>query len=206
MPSSDSSKDSVTQWIGQLKAGEQRAAGKLWERYFDRLVRMAGKRLRIARRRVSDEEDAALSAFHLFCRGAAEDRFPKLEDRDDLWQLLVMLTDRKAIDQVRRHELRLKRGGGRVVGESAFGTPSARGGGIHELAGFEPTPEFAALVAEEQERLLAKLNDDLLRAIALWKLAGYSNEEIAEKIGKTPRTVTRKLDLIRVIWSQEEKA
>lgn len=198
------SSDSVTQWIGQLKAGEEAAAAKLWQRYFERLVRMASQKLRTSRRRISDEEDAALSAFDAFCRGAAHDRFPRLEDRDDLWQVLMVLTERKSIDQIRRNDLRQKRGGGRVRGESGFHSLEGdRAPGLDGLAGPEPTPDFAAQLAEEQDLLLERLGDDHLRAIALWKLAGYSNEEIAAKIGKTTRTVTRKLELIRTIWEQE---
>lgn len=199
------SSDSVTQWIGQLKAGEQAAAAKLWHRYFERLVRMAAQKLRTSRRRISDEEDAALSAFDAFCRGAAHDRFPRLEDRDDLWQVLMVLTERKSIDQIRRNDLRQKRGGGKVRGESGFHSidPGERSPGLDGIAGPEPTPDFAAQLAEEQHLLLDRLGDEQLRAIALWKLAGYSNEEIAEKIGKTPRTVTRKLELIRTIWEHE---
>lgn len=69
---------SVTRWIGDLKAGGQDAAQPLWERYFDRLVHLARNKLRARPRSatVEDEEDAALSAFDSFCRGAAEGRFP----------------------------------------------------------------------------------------------------------------------------------
>src|SRR5262245_52985050 len=90
---------SVTHWIGDLKAGGDTAAQHLWERYFGRLVRLARSKLRATSRTVVDEEDAALSAFDSFCRGAERGRFPDLADRDDLWRLLVVLTVRKAIDQ-----------------------------------------------------------------------------------------------------------
>src|SRR6516165_2981413 len=105
---------SVTRWIGDLKAGGGSAAQPLWERYFERLVRLARNKLRSSHRRaaVEDEEDAALSAFDSFCRGAAAGRFPRLTDRDDLWRLLVVLTIRKALDQLERHGA-AKRGGDR---------------------------------------------------------------------------------------------
>src|SRR5207237_10567463 len=88
---------SVTRWIGDLKAGGDSAAQHLWERYFHRLVHFARARLRAARRAgaIADEEDAALSAFDSFCRGAAQGRFPDLADRDGLWRLLVVITLRK---------------------------------------------------------------------------------------------------------------
>src|SRR5260370_6120356 len=85
------SEGSVTRWIGDLKSGGESAAQQLWERYFERLVRLARKKLQKARRprAVEDEEDAALSAFDSFCRGVDRGRFPRLADRDDLWRLLV---------------------------------------------------------------------------------------------------------------------
>jgi DNA-directed RNA polymerase specialized sigma24 family protein len=184
--------DSVTHWLDQLRAGDPAAARPLWQRYFARLVALARRRLRGAPRAVADEEDVALSAFDSFCRAAREDRFPELADRDDLWRLLVVLTERKAIDAVRRQG-RAKRGGGRAAGGPALAA----------LAGREPTPEFAALVAEECERLLGLLDDDALRTLALLKLEGYANGEIAERLGCALRTVERKLAVIRGLWGGE---
>ena len=69
------------------------------------------------------------------------------------------------------------------------------------MLGQEPTPEFAAQVAEEFERLLDRLGDADLRTIAVWKMEGYTTEEIAAKLRRAPRTVERKLDLIRRRWT-----
>jgi DNA-directed RNA polymerase specialized sigma24 family protein len=195
---------SVTHWIQALRAGDPAAAQKLWERYFRRLVGLARQKLRALPRRAADEEDVALSAFDSFCRGAARGRYPHLTDRDNLWHLLVTITARKAL-QLRRRERRQKRGGGNVRGDSAFqfGTDdSAEEGDIEQIIGTTPTPEFAAQTAEEYQRLLARLTDPSLRSIAVWKMEGYSNEEIAARLGCVPRTVERKLGLIRTLWDQ----
>jgi DNA-directed RNA polymerase specialized sigma24 family protein len=144
----------------------------------------------------------ALSAFDSFCRGAARGHFPRLSDRDDLWRLLVVITARKASHLI-RDENRQKRGGGAPAG------PPARPGLFwvdQELAGLvdsEPTPEFAAQVAEECRRLLKALGDAELESVALWKMEGYTNEEIAGRLGCVARSVERKLRLIRKIWSKE---
>jgi DNA-directed RNA polymerase specialized sigma24 family protein len=70
-----------------------------------------------------------------------------------------------------------------------------------------PTPERAAQTAEECRRLLAALGDAELRRIALWKLEGYSNEEIAARMGdgegRSLPTVERKLARIRRRWQKE---
>jgi DNA-directed RNA polymerase specialized sigma24 family protein len=194
---------SVTEWISQAKAGDQAAFQKLWERYFQRLVGLARKKLHGQPRRMADEEDVALSAFDSFCRGAEEGRLPQVLDRDNLWRLLVLITVRKVVDLVNYHG-RQKRAG--LLGESALderpGWPED-GPVMEQVLGPKPTPEFAAQVAEEYQRLLARLDDDLLRAVAQWKMEGYTTEEIADRLGCAPRTVERKLRVIRTVWSSE---
>ncbi len=197
---------SVTGWIGDLKNGEPDAAGQLWQRYFAGLVRLARKKLEAVPRAaaVEDEEDAALSAFHSLCAGAAAGRFDRLKDRDDLWRLLVVITMRKVYDQIRRQR-KLKRGGGRVVAEAALaGLDPDSPGGFEQFIGREPVPEFAAMLAEEFQARLGSLPDESLRQVALWKLEGYSSVEIADRLGCVCRTVDRKLDLIRKVWRRAE--
>jgi DNA-directed RNA polymerase specialized sigma24 family protein len=196
---------SVTRWLGELKAGGRGAAQPLWDRYFQRLVILARTRLRAVHAATADadEEDAALSAFDSFCAGAARGRFPKLADRDDLWRLLVTITARKALHQAERQR-RQKRGGGRARIEAD--RPGGRGGGpaagLEQIVGEEPTPEFAAMMAEEYRRRLEALESDTLRRIVNWKLEGYTNEEIADHLGCALRTVANKLKLIRLIWER----
>jgi DNA-directed RNA polymerase specialized sigma24 family protein len=193
----------VTHWIGQLRAGDQVAAQHLWEGYFRRLVGLARGKLQSLPSRAADEEDVALSAFASFCRGVERGRFPQLADRDDLWHLLVTITARKAV-HLTRDERSLKRGGGAVRYEAALvdhDSSTAENFAIDELLGREPTPEFAAQVAEEYQRLLDSLGDADLRTIAVWKMEGYTTDEIAAKLRRAPRTVERKLDLIRRRWT-----
>jgi DNA-directed RNA polymerase specialized sigma24 family protein len=198
---------SVSQWIDRLKAGDHAAAQQLWEGYFQRLVGLARARLQGLPRRAADEEDVALSAFASFCRGAERGRFPQLQDRDDLWKLLVTLTARKAA-HLRRDQRRQKRGGGAVRGESAL-LPAAGESesepepALEQVLGQEPTPALAAELAEQCQRLLGGLGDDELKAIALWKMEGDTNPEIAARLGCALSTVERRLRLIRQIWEQE---
>jgi DNA-directed RNA polymerase specialized sigma24 family protein len=183
---------SVTEWLGRLQAGDVAGAQRLWQRYFERLVGLAKKKLQGGKLRLGDEEDVALSAFHSFCRAAEAGRFPQLSDRKDLWQILIMLTARKAW-ALKKHEGRAKRGGG----------AAATTADVEAIVGPEPSPEFAAQMAEEFQILLDNLADVELRQVALWKLEGWTNEEIATKLDCVLRTVERKLSVIRQIWNQE---
>jgi DNA-directed RNA polymerase specialized sigma24 family protein len=196
--------DPVTQWLQALQANDPAAAQKLWERYFERLVRFALTRLPDQFRRAADEEDVALSAFHSFCLGVERGRFPQLQDREDLWRLLLTITARKAQFQV-RHQTRHKRGGGKVLGESALqraGADPHEAAGLGQVPGDEPTPELAAEVAEECRRLLNLLEDEALRSVALLKMEGYTVEEIAQRVGCARRSVERRLQLIRKTWAE----
>jgi DNA-directed RNA polymerase specialized sigma24 family protein len=198
-----SSPGSVTLWIDQLKAGARAAAQPLWENYFRQLMARARQKLAGAPRRAADEEDVVLSAFKSFFLAAEAGRFPQLNDRDDLWQLLIVLTDRKAIDLV-QFERRQRRGGGRVLDEAALApTDSDRGSPMTAVAGQEPTPEFTAQMADECRRLLGLLKDPELQTIALRKMEGYTVEEIAAALGCVTRTVKRRLHMIRRIWQEE---
>ena len=143
-----------------------------------------------------------MNAFDSFCRGAELGRYPQLTNRDDLWRLLVTITARKAAD-LAQNEARVKRGGGRVRGDSAMVDDSDTPG-WEKIAGNEPSPEFAAQTAEEYRRLLAMLGDDELRSIAVWKMEGDSNPQIAERLDCAVPTVERRLRLIRKIWTTEQ--
>ena len=100
----------VSHWIHLVKAGDSAAANRIWQHYFDRLVRSIRGRLYGQNRAVSDEEDIVLSVFDSFYDAAENGRFPDLSDRDDLWQQLLRMSARKVVDK-RRHEQRQRRGG-----------------------------------------------------------------------------------------------
>lgn len=196
------SQEEVTVWIHHLADGNASAAEHLWNEYFTKLTRLARRKLEGIPLRDADEEDVALSAMNSFCTGLANQRFSALENRTDLWKLLVTITARKATARLRRHYAQ-KRGGGEVRGESVFiSADDDRKDGIGNVLGREPTPDLAADVAENCQLMLDKLQDETLRQVALHTLEGYRTEEIAVKLGCTRRTVERKLQRIREIWSE----
>lgn len=195
----------VTTLIEQFHGGDPDAAAQLWHRYFPQIVRLARARLKGARRAVADEEDVALSAFKSLWMGVQEGRFPKLTNRDSLWSLLVAITAHKSVDLIRR-ENRQKRGG---TGGPCSTTGDDCGAKSTPLSGvIEPqaNPEFAALIGDQFEALVKKLDcaeDPDLLPVAIAKMLGDSTPEIAARLGCVRRTVERKLALIRRIWEDE---
>lgn len=194
---------SVTEWIQQLREGDSVAAQRLWERYFQQMVTLARRRLEGAAKAVADEEDVALSAFRSFCLGARDGRFPQLLDSDSLWPLLMVITANKSVDLIRRNN-RLRRGGGAKIRQDGPDNTSLI---LSEILGREPTPEFAAELSDQLQRLLNKLRskgDDELVRIALLRMDGYSHKEIADRIGCSVRSIDRKMIVIAQVWEKDE--
>jgi DNA-directed RNA polymerase specialized sigma24 family protein len=189
---------SVSRWLGPLQQGDPGAAQELWQRYFLNMAKLARQVLRQRPLRGADEEDVALSAFDSFCRNAENGRFPQLHDRDDLWRVLAVITARKA-QRARRDEGRQKRGGGQR--QAGLGADDAAL--LEEIAAREPSPEMAAQMAEDYQRLLRLLGDDDLRRVAVARMEGHGIDEIAAQTGCAPRSVKRKLQVIRTLWEHE---
>ena len=137
-----------------------------------------------------------VSAFECFVRSVESGKFPKLDDRNDLWPVLLRLTSNKAKNAI-RDENRERRGQGVDLHPIAGGDSDRDGLAV---AAAEPDPAEAAALAEEAEILLAALPATQLKQIAVWRLEGHTVKEIARMMGRSVATVERKLDLIRTIW------
>ncbi len=190
---------SVSKLLLGLQDGNQEAAKEIWDRFIDKLIRAADKSLKNLPRRHVDEEDVAQSAFNSFFRGAKDKRFKKLENREDLWQILAMITERKAIKVIRR-ELAPKRGGGRVRGESVFEHMLSESAANHDIGNVhDPDPQLTEEFTQNVRELLEYL-DDSLRQVAIRRLEGFSNPEIASNLKISNRSVERKVSLIKDKW------
>ncbi|MCA9126092.1 MAG: hypothetical protein KDB22_03365 [Planctomycetales bacterium] len=189
----------VSHWIDLVKVGDSAAANRVWQHYFDRLVRAVRARLRGQNRAVSDEEDIALSVFNSFYDAAENGRFPDLSDRDDLWRLLLRMAARKVVDK-RRRDQRQRRGGNVKLHSLDEAGDNVQ---VAEAIGDEPSPEMALMIQESVESLFSHLGVGQLRDLAGAKLEGYSNAELAARFGCSERTIERRLHLIREKCQQE---
>jgi DNA-directed RNA polymerase specialized sigma24 family protein len=180
--------ETVSQWLDQLKQGNDQAVQELWDRYQFRQRGLARKLLGDAPLGAADDEDVALSAFNSFCVRAAAGKFPVLEDRDDLWKILATITVRKA-SRLARRERRRRGSDGKLA--------------MEDISDHAANPELAVITKQELRRLFDLLDDEQLRLVAYSKLDGETNSQIAKIIGKSVPTVERKLRAIRQLWSSE---
>ena len=167
---------SISNWISLLKQGDLDAAQNLWQRYSFKLVKLARHRLRAIPRGMVDEDDIAQSVFLAVCRGADDGRFQDVRNRDDLWWLLLTITQRKIVNLIRK-ETTLKRGSGHVRPESDCQNWNERSGrfSLDQVLSSEPSPEFIVLMEEQTRRLLGLLrrrSTEKSRAIAAGRLLG----------------------------------
>jgi RNA polymerase sigma factor (sigma-70 family) len=188
---------SVTRLIERLRSEDAQAADQIWRRYFERLLPLARSKIGRLPHRAVDEEDVLVSVFDRFFRAAKEDRFARLHGRDDLWQILLVLTDRKVADHYRAAGAQ-KRGG-----DAARDELPPHAADIRDVADHEPGPEFIATFNENLARALQRLGEPTTREVALLRMEGYENSEIAARLDISQSSVERKLRVIREVWAEE---
>lgn len=193
---------SVTRIIERLKVDDPNAASELWRKFFERLLPRARARLRGHADHAIDAEDLLVSVFDRFFRAVRENRFARLNDRDDLWQILLLLTDRRIVDHYRRGGIQ-RRGAGMTVSECDVRSSPAEG---WEVMDDEFGPEYVAAFNDQLSAAIGRLNDEKTRAIALLKLEGYENRDIARQLELSLSSVERKLRVVREVWSREFSA
>ncbi len=194
------SSHSVSRHFDGLKQGDAVASKKIFERYLEELTGLAYRRLRTSNRKMADEEDVVMQAFAQFFVQVQQGKFPKLDNRHDLWQILSVLVNRRAIDQIRKTNT--EKAGGKIVHTESIFNPkndASHNGGIHFLIDGEPTPESVAELNELFTKRMDILDEDH-RPIAKLRLEGYTNDEIAVKLSVGLRTVERRLKHIRSLW------
>jgi len=197
------STDSVMEQIQRCRSGSSasrdEAARRLWERYLPRLLRLARRHLDRRIRVLQGEEDVVQSMGRSFFRRLRRGDFD-LAGRDELWALLVTITLNKARNAADRHFAAIRdfRRSRPIPPSDASGSDAPHEAFALEATG--PTPAEAAALNEALERRLRDLPEPDLRQVALRKLEGYTNSEIAVALECSLRSVERKLSLVRKRW------
>lgn len=172
--------------IAGLRAGDPAAMARFVREYGPTIERFADRKLAGPLRRRVDAEDVAQSVCRTFVMRAQRGEF-QLEEGGDLWRLLCAITVAKVREQARFHG-RQKRG---VTGEQHFDSVTPDGSPrVPEAAGRLPSPDAEAAFAEQFQQLVGGLESEEQRIVEL-KLAGHTNQEAADQIGCSERTVRR---------------
>jgi DNA-directed RNA polymerase specialized sigma24 family protein len=185
---------SITRLIPNVLDRDDTAIQELWNRYVARIEGLARPLLAGLPPGAGDEQDVAQSAFFAFCEAAANGQAPQLDSRGELWRLLATISRHKATDRVRR-ELRQRRGG----------SNAADAAGLQNAATDDERPSQVVQLQETLDDLMLRLNeagDPMLETIARMRLQGATNQEIAERLDCTQRTIQRKLHILERLWTE----
>ena len=139
---------------------------------------------------VYDADDLAVSVFDALSRAAREGRYENLPDRAELWSLLVTVARRKMVDRRRRTNA--------LIRSSAVDTDLQT-----ECADPGTSPEWDAELADECRYLVEILDDDRTRQVALLRLEQHTNQEIADELKLSERSIRRMVSLVRRTWEHE---
>lgn len=197
MSDAELTKGSVSGWIAKMRQGDSAAIGHLVARYFQKIAQFAEGKLRRGIRVTDDGEDIAISVLHTITRNSAKGRFPDLQDRDDLWFLMIVIAQHAVIDK-KRTELRRERQAAPV--HTMTDLLELYNVDLEDFLGNDNSASKLLEIIDCWDELLKKLPDDRNREVAKLKMQGYSNREIADILGMVPRTVDRKIRLIAQRW------
>jgi RNA polymerase sigma-70 factor (ECF subfamily) len=181
--------------IELLRQGDEGAARQVVEKYLDRLLTLARKRIgaRLASR--VDPEDITQSVFRTVFARAKDGRLT-FGDEDDLCKLLIKITLHKTLRQVAHHRA-AKRDPGKETEQGAQHQER-----LLALLDREPSPEETVTFMDQFEHLLGELTPTEQRIIEL-RMQGYSNQDIVDQLDlKYDRKIRR---LVEHIQKKAEK-
>ncbi len=178
--------------MAQLRDGRNEAAVQLFNRFANRLIALARKQLDSRVLQKEDPEDVMQSVFRSFLGRHATGQLGSFETWDNLWAMLVVMTQRKC-----GHRMEYFHAVRRDVRREVPAVPMEDSSNVDLGAqSSEPTPSEAAMLTETVEQLLASLPQRQREIVSL-TLQGYTPIEISERLDCTERTVYRVLERVR---------
>jgi len=185
---------SVSGWIAGMRDGDPDAVRNLVERYFGKLAQYSHKRLDARMRVAEDGEDIAVMVLDTLTRNAQLGLFPNLQHREDLWLLLILLTQQLVIERKREAKTN------RPVMYNMTDLLTRYSESLEAYLQEDTTHARILEIVDCWNELLKSLDNDRSRDIARLKLQGFSNREIATILQLVPKTVDRKVSAILQRW------
>ena len=179
----------------RCRGGDAEAARELFDRYVDRLVAVARRRLSRPITSRVDPEDIVQSVFRTFFGRLRKGQF-HLDEQNDVCKLLVRITVNKTLRQIA-----FQKAAKRDPGQEAH-SDSAERDQVLELLAREPEPEEAVAFLDHLEHFLAQLLPQERRILEM-RVQGYSNEDICRELGIYDRKIRRVLERVRGLAEQE---
>ena len=201
-PEKQLTRGSVTSLLDSARSEPEAALANLWQRYWESMVRLAGRRCQY-RKALVDPEFIAQSVFNQVCQQIINGELEDVKNRGEFWGILLNLTRNKAIDHIRR-ETRLKRGGDMKQQAATTDGPDP----VDQLQASRSYSEEAVDASDLLNSILVQLDREdpqhMLSDLLQRRIAGQTVTELAEHYQLTTRTIERKLNRIRSVLSELE--
>lgn len=170
--------------VSRLRDGEQDAATSLYVRYAKRLALLASKQMSPELAARVDPDDVVQSVFRTFFRRVEKGEY-NIPEGEELWKLFLVISLNKVRSLGAFHR----------AGKRNIATTETLVGDGSPKAGMQEDEEFHALRLTIDE-LLAELSAPQPEMITL-RIEGHDVAEIAERTGRSKRTVERVLQNFR---------
>jgi RNA polymerase sigma-70 factor (ECF subfamily) len=177
IPSTDSS------LVRRFRAGEESAATSLYLRYAARLRALAQKHCTPDFAGRFDADDVVQSVFRTFFHGVRKQAYD-VPPSGEIWGLLMVLALNKIRNLVGHHK---------AIKRNVRLTAPQEAGAGEILSEDDTAATFLRMVLEEEIAGLPAANQDIIRL----RIEGYEVGEIADRTGRSPRTVERVLQDFR---------
>jgi RNA polymerase sigma-70 factor (ECF subfamily) len=178
--------------MARLRAGDNDAATQVFNRFANRLIELARRRLAPQIRQKLDPEDVLQSVFRSFFAHQAAGQVKDLGNWDNLWSWLVVITLRKC-GKRKDYFFSASRDVHREIPAEAYGDACDSENG---QSSDEPTPSEAAMLTETVEQLMNRLEGRHRQILSL-VLQGYTVTEISFQVGCTERMAYRVLERVK---------
>ena len=172
--------------LRRFRVGETNAATLLYLRYAEKIGTLASRQLGADLAPRFDADDVVQSVFRTFFRRAAEGLYD-IPEGEDLWKLFMVIALYKIRDACSRH-----RAAKRNVGTTRSGLDFER-----SVQGLTASDELAMTELRMVINEVYASIPDTQRVIVELRIEGYQVDEIAEKTGRSRRTVERALQGFR---------
>ena len=193
----------ITEYLQAYKAGDSARLNDILNAYWCQLVAHCDARLSRRFRTQQEGQDFAIQAFQNLAEGIQRGKWPRLENRSDLWQVLLQVSNCRIKDYVRQ-QMATKRGGQMQRLGTGANSPATRPVDLDQF----PTRDSFVQDAEQLMQLMFELSHRLRGMpthvrILVDHLNNYTNQEIAIRHEISSRTVRRKLDEVLAILKEE---
>jgi RNA polymerase sigma-70 factor, ECF subfamily len=183
---------SLHELLDRWRQGDQAAATAIYSRYEQRLIELAERKIgRQLQRRVGPES-IALTVLDTVLKRLATGAY-YVDPDQSLWNLLQVVAGNKISGLAKYHHAGQRDVDKEVLPQQTDSSDGREPPGISVIR--EPPPEEAAILADELEKIRTRLKPDDFEIVQL-QFQGYSNPEIAERLGCARQTVRYKVKRI----------